>query len=212
MGFCFKYKVYFELKDSCDITGYFILQVYDEFYGSIDSFDTILKRISRPKGDTLTIYKEIFKIDNIRIGKRIYSIYATPKNHIKKINSSDIINSEILNIERCCSPEMKLGDDSYYIEHCCIPVITELNQNEIDKLKSQIPNLKFIYRDCPDEVMLTLVVISFNNSLTREEIESKISKLYCEIELEDYSEYLRHYNDFKNHFRQENVIIFKNCF
>ena len=212
MGYCFKYKLRIELKDSNEVTGYFIYSVYDEYFGSIDSFDTILKRVSGSYGDSLTIYTEIYKIDSLNIGTNIYSIYATPKNQIEKVYTLDIINSKILKIETCCSPVTKLDIDSYYVEHCCIPVISELSKKEINKMQSEKPHLNFIYRDCPDEVLLTLVVISFNNSLTKDEIEKKISISYCEKGVENYQESLKYYVQFKDHLRKEKVIVLKNCF
>jgi len=212
MGYCYKYKIKYKLKDSGTKIGFLIYMADDKSYGTIKSIDTILNRIRYPYQDSLIFYSEINKLDSIKIDNNIYSVYVTPKSKTKKVCSMDIVETEILKIEECCSPLIDLGNNKYYIETCCIPILTELTQKEIEQFQYNRPSLSFSYRGCPDEVLLNLVIISFNNSLSKSEIENDILEFYCNLGRETSMEGLDKYREFKNYFNKKDIIIFKNCF
>jgi len=208
IGNCYKYKVRFELKDNKEITGFYLFPTFDDYFKNINSFDTILSFVNNSWTDSITIIETIVSIDNIRIDDRYYSINALPENSTIKICLEDIIRTKIIDCTPCCKHKKEPEIDNSYIG-CSIAVIDELSNYEIDKLKSQRPIVSFIYRDCPDDALFRLVVLSYNKDLNKNDLLEIIKQDYCQKVNNSTGDYFENYNRFKDCLRNDNIIVFK---
>jgi hypothetical protein len=210
IGYCFKYKVRFELEDKSEIVGYYLFPTYDNFFKNISSFDTILSFSTNSWTDSIMIYKDIITIEKIRLEGKVYSINVIPENSPTKICLRKIIKTRIIEITPCCKKTLDNDDMQSYIG-CCIAVINELSDAEIEILKKQEPEISFIYRDCPDDVLNSLVVLSYNKDLKKNDLSKKIKENYCEKANAPGGDYFEKYDIFKSWTREENIIVFKHC-
>jgi hypothetical protein len=210
MGYYFKYEVRLTLDDETEIIGFFIFPTSDFFYKNISSLDTILKRGNPTRNDSITIFKEIIIIDSLQIDKNLYSINAIPEKSTITLCISSILESEILECSPATAPEKEATIKQDYYGYGGFPVIVELLDYEIQRLKNQKSHFSFIYRNCPDDILSSIIIISYNSDLNKEKLIEEMNKIYCPDGRNNDIESIQRYIQLKDYLRSINIIAFKN--
>ena len=210
IGYCFKYKVVFELKDNTLQTGFYLFTTYDEFFKNITSFDTIVQinKTYERHSDSITIIEKIETFDSLRIGNKYYSFDAVSKNYITRLCLNDIKSYEIVQCTPCWNQTLS-EDIAYPFVNNTIPVIRELTEIEIRKLKANKPYISFVFNNCPDNIGSTIAVLSYNKELDKNQILSMLEKEYCKAIANTPDKYVKKYRDFKTKTRKDNLIIIR---
>lgn len=199
-GYCYKYKVKFKLKGDTSITAYYIHPDFDYDARNFTNLNTI---ISPHGAEEIIVYKRVIILDSLNL-RNSYASRKVDQIHIKVCN---IISSKIIMCLPCC-PEHNKDFKEIDYGYCGTPVIEELTDDEINKLKTEKPKFITYYQECFGIDLQELVIISYNDKISEEWIVERIKERCCDNYM-DYQSLNNDYAKVKDFLRSKNIIIFQ---
>lgn len=201
LGYCFKFKVEFNLQGDSTLIAYYIHSDYHFKIRNITSLDAILA-LKNNSGE-LKAYKKIIALDSLNLR----NAFACRKADQLKIRIGDIISTKVIECQPCCPSNKKVFDEIDY-EFCSTPVIEELTDEEIVKLKNKNPHFITYYGECFERNLQNIVIVSYNKDMTANMIIEKLRNNCC-ANYQGYNQLMDQYNKVKEYLRSHNIIIYK---
>jgi len=209
---CIKYELELTLQNDSLINGFFFfhgqyLYIDEKPLDSISFNDIYLDRLNIPsKTESVIIYKSIRKISLKESDN--FNLYFCQREDKVKVLVKDIIKAKEIS-KNSCFPELD-KETQYTVK--CPPVITELTNDEIEKLELKKPFLSFEYSNMFfDDGLQYLMVFSYDKTVTEQELKDLIFQKCCSKLSNNFrwSELEENYSLLKKELKQKDIIVFR---